>query len=173
MKLDDFYRVPLCFTLLYLWLSALLYSVLYCFVLFKQSIPLLFPFVPKLQFHCVLLCSLINIRFVLFSQLRSVSSVPSVPFCTVYFVNSNLQDDISDTVLVTDPEAALMAPKETVPMLQVSLQHKCITGKLNVEIIKARHMKTLTIQKAPGMDIIFRGYVPSSLRLPLSRLRRH
>lgn len=60
-----------------------------------------------------------------------------------------IADDISDTVLVTDPEAALMAPKETVPMLQVSLQHKCITGKLNVEIIKARHMKTLTIQKAP------------------------
>ncbi len=53
---------------------------------------------------------------------------------------------------MTDPESILVAPKETVPMLQISLQYKTITGKLTVEIIKARHMKTLNVQKAPGKE---------------------
>ena len=51
---------------------------------------------------------------------------------------------------MTDPESILAAPKQNVPMLQISLQYKSITGKLTVEIIKGRHMKTLNVQKAPG-----------------------
>ncbi|XP_028398734.1 synaptotagmin-14-like [Dendronephthya gigantea] len=62
---------------------------------------------------------------------------------------SDIPDDISDTMFVVDPESILAAPKETVPMLQISLQYRTITGKLTVEIIKARHMKIPNLQKAP------------------------
>ena len=62
---------------------------------------------------------------------------------------ADIADDISDTEFVTNPESILSAPKQTVPMLQISLQYKTVTGKITVEIIKARHMKTLNVQKAP------------------------
>ena len=55
---------------------------------------------------------------------------------------------------MTDPESVLAAPKETVPMLLIALQYKTITGKLRVEIVKARHMKTLNVQKAPGIIVL-------------------
>jgi hypothetical protein len=55
---------------------------------------------------------------------------------------------------VIDPESVLAAPKETVPMLLISLQYKTVTGRLTVEIIKARHMKTLNVQKVPGMNVV-------------------
>lgn len=35
-------------------------------------------------------------------------------------------------------------------MLLVALQYKSVTGKLRVEIVIARHMKTLNVQKSPG-----------------------
>lgn len=62
---------------------------------------------------------------------------------------ADIADDISDTQFVIDPESVLAAPKETVPMLLISLQYKTVTGRLTVEIIKARHMKTLNVQKVP------------------------